>query len=131
MSDPSHACDLHHSSRQHRILIPLSGARDRAHNIMVPSGIRFHCAMTGTPSLKILFFFFLSFCLFAFARVAPMACRAPQVRGLIRAVAAGLRQSHSNLGSKPRLRPTPPLMATPDPQPTEQGQKSNPKPHGS
>ena len=26
--DPIHACDLHHSSRQRRILNPLSGARD-------------------------------------------------------------------------------------------------------
>ena len=27
--DPSHACDLHHSSQQCRILNPKSGARDR------------------------------------------------------------------------------------------------------
>ena len=47
------------------------------------------------------------------------------------AVAARLRQSHSNAGSDPRLRPTPQLMATPDSQPTEQGQGSNPQPHGS
>ena len=26
--DPSHICDLHHSSRKHRILDPLSEARD-------------------------------------------------------------------------------------------------------
>ena len=26
--DPSHACDLHHSSRQHHILNPLSETRD-------------------------------------------------------------------------------------------------------
>ena len=38
-----------------------------------------------------------------------------QARGLIRAVAAGLRHSHSNEGSKPRLRPNPQLTATLDP----------------
>ena len=37
-----------------------------------------------------------------------------QARGLIGAVAAGLRQSHSNVGSEPHLQPTPQLMATPD-----------------
>ena len=31
MQDPSHACDLHHSSRQRRILDPLSEARDWTH----------------------------------------------------------------------------------------------------
>jgi len=36
-------------------------------------------------------------------------------RGLIGAVASGLRQSHSNARSEPRLRPTPQLTATPDP----------------
>ena len=34
--DPSHICDLHHSSQQHRILNPLSKARDQTHNLMVP-----------------------------------------------------------------------------------------------
>ena len=37
--DPSHICDLHHTSRQHRILNPLREARDRTHNFMVPSRI--------------------------------------------------------------------------------------------
>ena len=32
MPDPSHVCDLHHSSQQHRILNPLSEARDRTHS---------------------------------------------------------------------------------------------------
>ena len=49
MPDPSHVCDLHHSSWQHRILNPLSEARDRTHNLMVPSRICFHCTMKGTP----------------------------------------------------------------------------------
>ena len=38
--DPSHVCDLHHSSRQHRILNPLSGARDGTWNLTVPSRVR-------------------------------------------------------------------------------------------
>ena len=37
MPDPSHVCDLHHSSMQCWILTPLSRARDRTHNLMVRS----------------------------------------------------------------------------------------------
>ena len=37
--DPSHVSNLHHSSWQHRIVNPLSKARDRTHNLMVPSRI--------------------------------------------------------------------------------------------
>ena len=39
MWDPSRICDLHHRSRQHRILNPLRKARDRTRNLMVPSRI--------------------------------------------------------------------------------------------
>ena len=66
-----------------------------------------------------------------FSRAAPEACGGSQASGRIRAVAAGLHHSHSNAGSKPRLRPTPQLMATPDPEPTERGQGWNPQLHGS
>ena len=38
-----------------------------------------------------------------------------QARGLIGAIAAGLRCSHSNAGSEPCLWPTPQFMATLDP----------------
>ena len=55
------------------------------------------------------------FCLFVFSGAAPMAYGVYQARGLIRAVAAGLCHSHSYAGSEPSLRPTPQLMATPDP----------------
>ena len=37
--DLSHVSNLHHSSRQRRILNPLSSARDRTLNLMVPSWI--------------------------------------------------------------------------------------------
>ena len=37
--DPTCICNLHHSSRQHRILNPLSKARDPTRNFMVPSRI--------------------------------------------------------------------------------------------
>ena len=64
------------------------------------------------------FFFFLSFvvvvAVVAISWAAPAAYGGSQARGLIGAGATGLRQSHSNAGSEPRLRPTPQLTATPD-----------------
>ena len=50
----------------------------------------------------------------AISWAAPAAYGGSQARGRIGAVATGLRQSHSNAGSEPRLQPTPQLMATPD-----------------
>ena len=44
-----------------------------------------------------------------------MAYVGSEATGLIRAVAAGLRHSHSNAGSEPYLEPTPQLTATLDP----------------
>ena len=41
-------------------------------------------------------------CLLSF-RAAPSAYGGPQARGLIGAVVAGLRHSHSNMGSEPCL----------------------------
>ena len=67
----------------------------------------------------------------SFPRAAPAAYGGSQARGLIRAVAAGLCQSHSNAGSEQHLQPTPQLTAMPDPQPTERGQGLNLQPHGS
>ena len=49
--DPSHICGLYHSSRQCQSLNPLSEARDRTHNLTVPSRIHFCWAMMGTPYL--------------------------------------------------------------------------------
>ena len=48
--DPSHICDLHHSSQQRQILNPLSEARDQTHNLKAPNQIPFCCTLTGTPS---------------------------------------------------------------------------------
>ena len=61
-------------------------------------------------------------------KAAPMAYGGSQARGLIGAVAASLRHSHShsNTGSEPHLRPTPQLTAMLDPQPTQRGQGLNP-----
>ena len=56
------------------------------------------------------FYFFL-----VFSRAAPMAHGGSQARGLIGAVAAGLRHSNSNEGSKQHVRPTPQLTAKLDP----------------
>ena len=61
--------------------------------------------------INIIYFLFI----FVFSRVAPVAYGGSQARGLIGAVAAGLRQSHSNTGSELHLRPTLQLTATPDP----------------
>ena len=58
---------------------------------------------------------FWVFCLLSFFRSAPAAYGSSQARGLIRATAAGLCQSHSNARSKPPLRPTLQLMAMLDP----------------
>ena len=58
-------------------------------------------------------FFILFFYLFAFSRAALSAYGDSQARGRIEAIAAGLHQSHSNLGSRPHLRPTPQLTAVP------------------
>ena len=59
-----------------------------------------------------IYLFILSF--FAISWADPAAYGGSQARGPIGAVATGLRQSHSNAESEPRLQPTPQLTATPD-----------------
>ena len=72
----------------------------------------------SSPHMLIpLFLFFLLF------KATPTAYGGSQSRGLLRAIAAGLHHSHSNVATPPQL------MTTLDPQPTEQGQGSNPPPH--
>ena len=63
------------------------------------------------------FVFVFRFCLFAFSRASPAAYGGSQAMGLIRAVATGLHQSHSNEGSEMSLQPTPQLIARLDPYP--------------
>ena len=67
--------------------------------------------MMGTPPSLILFL--LSF--LPFVEPLPTAYGGSQARGPVRAVAAGLCQSLSNVGSEPRMQPTPQLKAMPDP----------------
>ena len=74
-----------------------------------------------------LLFGFFGLCLF---RAAPTAYGDSQTRGQIRAVAASLHHSHSNVRSEPCLQSTQQLTATPDPEPTEQSQGWNLLPHG-
>ena len=52
---------------------------------------------------------------FLFFRAESTAYGGSQARGRIGSTAASLHYSHGNAGSKPCLRPTPPLMVTPDP----------------
>ena len=67
-----------------------------------------HCATRELLDV-IIIIIFLTF------RAAATAYGGSQVRGPIRAAAAGLYHSHSNARSEPRLQPTPKLTATPDP----------------
>ena len=74
-----------------------------------------------------LFIFLFCFLLF---RATPMAYGISQARVQIEAVVTGQHPSHSNVGSEPHLQPTPQVVASVDPRPTEGGQGSNPHPHG-
>ena len=66
------------------------------------------------PLIFIYFYYFFTFGFCPF-RATPAAYGGSQARGLIRAVAASLRHSHSNAGSEPHLQLIPQLMATLDP----------------
>ena len=73
--------------------------------LMLLGGCRWKYFVTGKGFLHF-------FCLF---RASPMAYGGSQARGQIGAVAAGQNHSHSNVGSKPPLWPTPQLMTTSGP----------------
>ena len=73
------------------------------------------CAHLLWPVLLILVIYFSFLCFFMSFRATPTAYGGSQARGPIGAVAVGLHHSHSNLGSKLRLRPTPQPTAMPDP----------------
>ena len=70
------------------------------------------CIFSLTPARAGFWLFFFFFGLF---RAAPTPYGGSQGRGLIRAVATGLRHSPINIRSKPSLQPTPRLTATPVP----------------
>ena len=53
-TDPSRACNLHHSSWQCQMLNPLSRARDWTCILMHTSLDHYHWVMTGTPGLIVL-----------------------------------------------------------------------------
>ena len=53
--------------------------------------------------------------IFFFFKATLAAYGSSQARGQIRAAASGLHHSHSNARSEPHLKPTPQLVATPDP----------------
>ena len=65
--------------------------------------------------LFILFYYLFIYLFIVLSRAVPTAYGGSQARGVIRAVATGLHQSHSNMGFEPCLQPTPQLSATPDP----------------
>ena len=80
--------------------------------LLSPFGHHLAGAMTISPFGRHWNFFVF---FFVFSRAAFAAYGGSKGRGLIGAVAAGLRQSHSNAGSKPHLQPTPQVKAMPDP----------------
>ena len=76
----------------------------------------FNNNINGQIRQKIFFFFFFFFFFFVFLPFLGQLYTAyggSQARGLIRAIAISLCQSHSNTASEPHLPPQ--LMATPDP----------------
>ena len=66
-------------------------------------------------------YYYYYFVFLSFLGPLPRHVEVPRQMG---AVAAGLHESHSNVGSEPCLQPTPQITAMLDPQPTEQGQGS-------
>ena len=91
---------------------------------------QFQSIFITAKNLGLLFFFFFFFFTFCLFRAVPVAHGGSEAKGQIGPTATGLHHSQSNVGFKLHLRPTPQLMATPDPQPTEQSQESNSCPHG-
>ena len=70
----------------------------------------------GVTSMHMLFIYlFIYFVFLPFLGPLLRHMEVPRLRGPIGAIAAGLYQSHSNVGSEPHPQPTPQLTATPDP----------------
>ena len=68
-----------------------------------------------STSHRNLFFSFFFFCLFAISWAALLAYGGSQARGWVGAIAAGLCQSHSNVGSESCMQSTPQFRAVLDP----------------
>ena len=66
MPDLSHIFDLHHKSRQHQILNPLSKTRVQTYILMGTSQVRYCWATVGTPCKRFLVFF----CFFFFSTIS-------------------------------------------------------------
>ena len=66
-------------------------------------------------ALELVFVVVVVFCLFVVLGPNPQHVEVPRLGVTSEATAASLHHSHSNARSEPRLRPTPQLMATPDP----------------
>ena len=79
------------------------------------AGFFFNIHPSHTIPIRFFFGGGLPFFFFAISRAAPTAYGGSQARGLIGAVATGLRQNHSNTGSELHLQPTSQLTTTPDP----------------
>ena len=62
VQDPSHICDLHHSTQQCWILNLQGEARDRTCVLMDTSQVHYHQATVGTPAAGFCLDFFLSLC---------------------------------------------------------------------
>ena len=110
-SDLSHNCDLHCSCSNTRSFNPLCWAGGQTCILVLPPIPLCHRS-NSTFGGFCFFCLFVCFCLF---RATPESYGGFQARGPSRTTAASLCQSHSKVGSKPRLRPTPQLTATPDP----------------
>ena len=72
-----------------------------------------HCFLPVRHPPKVFILFFFSYIILF--RAIPEAYGSSQTRGLIRATAAGLHQSHSNARSESHLQTIPQLKAMPDP----------------
>ena len=71
--------------------------KDKKQNKETKSHMKHICAHIWGPIY--VFILIIIIIIFAFSRAAPVAYGDSQARGLIGAVATGLRQSHSNAGS--------------------------------
>ena len=64
---------------------------------------RSKAVVLGEQGLSFFFFFFFFLVFLPSSKAAPMAHGGSQARGRVGAAAASLHQSHSNVGSEPRL----------------------------